>query len=63
MVRMLLLHLWWQPGDPGVLQGAILGFSEEARARGFASLTLVRFADLDEIIMTDGEKPSILECA
>jgi hypothetical protein len=33
-----------QPGDLGVLRGVILGFSEEARTRGFAPLTLVRFA-------------------
>ena len=33
-----------QPGDLGVLRGVIDGFSEEARTRDFASLTLVRFA-------------------
>ena len=33
-----------QPGGLGVLRGVIRGFSEEARTRGFASLTLVRFA-------------------
>ena len=33
-----------QPGDLGVLRGVINGFSKEARTRGFASLTLVRFA-------------------
>jgi hypothetical protein len=44
-----------QPGDLGVLRGVIDGFSEEARTRGIASLTLVRFAfvgaimDLSEI--------------
>ena len=34
----------WQPGDLGVLRGVMNGFSEEARTRGFASLTLVSFA-------------------
>jgi hypothetical protein len=34
----------WQLGDPGVLQEAFRGFSEKARTRGFASVTLVRFA-------------------
>jgi len=34
----------WQPGDLGVLRGVVDGFSEEARTRSFASLTLVRFA-------------------
>ncbi len=33
-----------QLGDLGVLRGVILGFSEEARTRGFASLALARFA-------------------
>jgi len=33
-----------QHGDLGVLRGVIHGFSEEARTRSFASLTLVRFA-------------------
>jgi hypothetical protein len=33
-----------QPGDLGVLRGVDGGYSEEARTRGFASLTLVRFA-------------------
>jgi len=33
-----------QPGDLWVLRGVIGGFSEEARTRSFASLTLVRFA-------------------
>jgi len=33
-----------QPGDLGVLRGVNDGFSEEARTRGFAPLTLVRFA-------------------
>jgi hypothetical protein len=33
-----------QPGDLGVLRGVIGGFSEEARTRGFAPLTFVRFA-------------------
>jgi hypothetical protein len=32
------------PGDLGALRGVVNGFSEEARTRGFASLTLVRFA-------------------
>jgi hypothetical protein len=30
-----------------VLRGVIHGFSEEARTRGFASLTLVRFAFIE----------------
>ena len=33
-----------QPGDLGVLRGVIRGFSEEARTRGFASLSFLRFA-------------------
>jgi hypothetical protein len=33
-----------QPGDLGVLREVILGFSQEARTRGFASLSFLRFA-------------------
>ena len=33
-----------QPGNLGVLRELVYGFSEEARTRGFASLTFVRFA-------------------
>ena len=33
-----------QPGDLGALRGVIDGFPKEARTRGIASLTLVRFA-------------------
>jgi hypothetical protein len=33
-----------QPGDLGVLRGAIHSFSEEARTRGFASLVLASYA-------------------
>ncbi len=32
-----------QPGDLGVLRGVIRGFSEEARTRGFPSLSLGGF--------------------
>ncbi len=32
-----------QPGDLGVLRGVILGFSEEARTRGFPSPSLGGF--------------------
>jgi len=39
-----LLFVGWQPGDLGVLRGVVEGFSEEARTRSFASLTLVRYA-------------------
>ncbi len=48
-----------QPGDLGVLRGVIDGFSEEARTRGVASLTLVRFAFVVRVIVTCGEKLSI----
>ncbi len=34
---MLLVQLWRQPGDLGVLRGVIRGFSEEARTGGFPS--------------------------
>jgi hypothetical protein len=33
-----------QPGDLGVFRGVAEGVAEEARTRGFASLTLVSFA-------------------
>ncbi len=32
---MLLVQVWRQPGGLRVLRGVILGFSEEARTRGF----------------------------
>jgi hypothetical protein len=48
-----------QPGDLGVLRGVDYGFSEEARTRSFASLTLVRFAFV-RAIMRPGNKQSIL---
>ena len=53
-----------QPGDLGVLQGVVRDFSEEARTRGFASLTLVRFAFVgcNESLCTDEEIASILGC-
>jgi hypothetical protein len=44
LIIALLLLNYWQPGDLGVLRGVILGFSEEARTRGVASLALARFA-------------------
>ena len=50
-----------QLGDLGVLRGVNNGFSEEARTRGFASLTLVRFAFVGGIINRQ-EKRSILGC-
>jgi hypothetical protein len=37
-------HLHWQLGGLGILREVIYGFSEEARIRSFASLTLVGFA-------------------
>ena len=40
----LLAKQIWQPGCLGVLRGVGDGFSEEARTRGVASLTFVRFA-------------------
>jgi hypothetical protein len=40
----LIIQEMRQPGDLGVLREVIDGFSEEARTRGFASLTLVSFA-------------------
>jgi hypothetical protein len=39
-----------QPGDLGVLRGVAGGVAEEARTRGFASLTLVRFAFIVGIV-------------
>jgi len=51
-----------QPGDLGVLRGVIYGFSEEARTRGFASLTFVSFAFVDYLVSAAPEKPSILGC-
>jgi hypothetical protein len=45
-----------------VLRGVIHGFSEEARTRGIASLTLVRFAFVDSDILAGGENQSILGC-
>ena len=37
-------RLSWQPGDLWVLWGVIHGFSEQARTRGFASLSFLRSA-------------------
>ena len=37
-----------QPGDLGVLRRVAEGVAEEARTRGFASLTLVRFAFINQ---------------
>ncbi len=34
---MLLVHVWQQPGDLGVLRGVVEGVAEEARTRGFPS--------------------------
>ena len=34
----------WQPGDLGVLRGVAECVAEEARTRGFASLTFASFA-------------------
>jgi len=50
-----------QLGDLGVLREVFHGFSEEARTRGFASLTLVRFAFI-EAIVTGQKGLSILGC-
>ncbi|VUX56191.1 protein of unknown function [uncultured Woeseiaceae bacterium] len=36
---MLLVQVWRQPGDLRVLWGDVRGFSEEARTRGFPSLS------------------------
>jgi hypothetical protein len=38
----------WQSGDLGVLRGVAEGVAEEARTRDFASLTLVRFAFVNQ---------------
>jgi hypothetical protein len=40
----------WQPGDLGVFRGVAECVAEEARTRGFASLTLVSFAFLRAIM-------------
>ncbi len=40
----LIAVQFWKPGDLGILRGDLECVSEEARTRGFASLTLVRFA-------------------
>ena len=50
-----------QPGDLGVLRGVAEGVAEEARTRGFASLTLVRFAFV-QLIMNRRKNGSILGC-
>ena len=46
-----------------VLRGVIDGFSEEARTRDFASLTLVRFAfvECNQSVWADWKIVSILE--
>ena len=50
-----------QPGDLGVLRGAFRGCSEEARTRGFTSLTLAGFAFVgcDYAVCRNGEIESI----
>ena len=49
-----------QPGDLGVLRGVADGVAEEARTRGFAPLTLVRFAFVTGDIVRFIELASIL---
>jgi hypothetical protein len=44
-----------QPGDLGVLRGAIHSFSEEARTRGFASLVLASYAFVSAIVRLERE--------
>ena len=46
-------HILWhgQPGDLGVLRGVAGGVTEDARTRGFAPLSLDRFAFTDEVLM------------
>ncbi len=46
-------HILWhrQPGDLGVLRGVADGVAEEARIRGFAPLSLDRFAVTDGVLM------------
>jgi hypothetical protein len=40
-----------QPGDLGVLHGVAENVAEEARTRGFASMTFVRFASIAALIV------------
>jgi hypothetical protein len=42
----------WRPGDLGVLRGVAEGVAKEARTRGFASQTFVRFAFVDRRILS-----------
>jgi len=51
-----------QLGDLGVLREVFHGFSEEARTRGFAPLTLVRFAFVVAKILPCSNRLSILGC-
>ena len=51
-----------QPGDLGSFGESFHGFSEEARTRGIASLTLVRFAFVDYPVSGTPETSSILGC-
>ena len=43
-----------QLGGLGVLREVVHGFSEEARTRGFASLTFVRLAFVEAILVITG---------
>jgi len=43
-IRGLVCLTLWQPGDLGVLEGVADGVWKDARTRGFASLSLDRFA-------------------
>ncbi len=54
-----LYYLSRRPGDRGSLVRVDGGYSEESRTRGFASLTLVRFAFVGAI-MDLRKTPSIL---
>ena len=62
--RLELNDRLWQPGDLGVLREVIDGFSEEARTRGFASLSFLRFAFVgcNYALCADGRIASIRGC-
>ncbi|VUX54872.1 protein of unknown function [uncultured Woeseiaceae bacterium] len=49
----------WQLGDLGVLRGVILGFSEEARTRGFPSPS---FGGFGFIVVTTKRSRRSVEC-
>jgi len=61
---LVLTKFVWQPGDLGVLRGVAECVAREARTRGFASLTLVRFAFIgcNSPLCADRRIASILGC-